>query len=203
MVRIALLDDHPAVLAGLQRLIGSEPDLTVLAAAPDATTLAKQLGGRRPDVIVLDFDLARDDGLAQCRRIKDRRDPPAVIVYSAYAGPALTLAARAASADGVVDKSAPVATLLAAIRRVAEGRSCMAAVPRHAFEAAVGRIDDEDLPILALLLDGESLDGIAEALRLDRAEVAWRARRIVGRLRPRIRRDRTEVHELSHAHGAP
>jgi CheY-like chemotaxis protein len=137
MLRVALLDDHPAVLAGLRRLIDSEPDLTVAGAASSATNLARELDGVRPDVVVLDHDLARDDGLSHCRRIKSRPQPPAVIIYSAYAGPALTLAARAAQADGVVDKTGPVPALLAAVRGVANGEVVMSPVPRDVFEAAV------------------------------------------------------------------
>ena len=184
MLRVALLDDHPAVLAGLRRLIESEPDLTVAAVASTAHELACELDGLRPDVLVLDHDLAGAEGLSPCRRIKRRPHPPAVIIYSAYAGPALTLAARAAQADGVVDKAEPVSTLLAALRSVAVGEVAMSPVPRDAFEAAVARLDDDDLPVFAMLLDGEPLDSIAGALRIDSAEVSRRARRIVGRLRP-------------------
>jgi DNA-binding NarL/FixJ family response regulator len=192
MLRVALLDDHPAVLAGLRRLIDSEPDLTVAAVAPTAAELARELDGLRPDLLILDYDLARDDGLAHCRRIKSRPNPPAVIIYSAYAGPALTLAARAAQADGVIDKAAPVHRLLTALRRVANGQEVLRPVPRDAFESAVARLDDDDLPVFAMLLDREPLDSIAEALRTDPAEVTRRAQRIVGRLRPRLR-DRTDA----------
>jgi DNA-binding NarL/FixJ family response regulator len=171
----------------LRRLIDSEPDLTVAAAASGPADLARQLDGLRPDVLVLDYDLARDDGLSHCRRIKARAQPPAVIIYSAYAGPALTLAARAAQADGVVDKAGSVGTLLSAVRSVANGEIVMAPVPRDVFEAAVAQLDDGDLPVFALLLDREPLDSIAQALRADPAEIAWRAQRIVGRLRPRLR----------------
>jgi len=201
MLRVALLDDHPAVLAGLRRLIDSEPDLAVAAAASSATRLTRELDGLRPDVLVVDYDLARDDGLSHCRRIKSRPQPPAVIIYSAYAGPALTLAARAAQADGVVDKAGPVPALLSAIRNVANGEVVMSPVPRDVFEAAVARLDDDDLPVLALLLDREPLDSIAQALRTDEAEIGWRAQRIVGRLRPRLRThadDRAIAAEPSH-----
>lgn len=186
MLRVALLDDHPAVLAGLRRLIDSEPDMRVAAVASSAAGLARELEGIRPDVLILDYDLARGDGLAHCRRIKSRLNPPSVIIYSAYAGPALTLAARAAQADGVVDKAAPVPALLAAVRSVGHGDEALAPVPRDAFEAAVARLDDEDLPVFAMLLDREPIDSIADALRADRAEVARRAQRIVGRLRPQL-----------------
>jgi DNA-binding NarL/FixJ family response regulator len=187
MLNVAILDDHPAVLAGLRRLIESEPDLTVVGAAPSAPELATQLDGTRPDVLVLDYDLARGDGLAYCRRIKNRPHPPRVVIYSAYAIPALTLAARVAQADGVVDKAEPVLALLTTIRRVAHGEIVIPPVPRDAYAAVIARIDDKDLPVLAMLLDGESLEAIAQALRADRAEVAWRAQRIIGRLRPRLR----------------
>lgn len=186
MLRVALLDDHPAVLAGLRRLIDSEPDMRVAAVASSAAGLARELEGIRPDVLILDYDLARDDGLAHCRRIKSRPNPPGVIIYSAYAGSALTLAARAAQADGVVDKAAPVPALLAAVRRVGNGHEALGPVPRDAFESAVARLDDEDLPVFAMLLDREPIDTIADALRTDRAEVGRRAQRIVGRLRPRL-----------------
>jgi two-component system, NarL family, response regulator DevR len=187
MLHVAILDDHPAVLAGLRRVIDAQPDLAVVAAAPTAAELAIQLDGARGDVLIVDYDLARGDGLAHCRRIKNRRHPPAVLIYSAYASTALTLAARAAQADGVVDKAEPVSTLLTAIRRAGDGETIMPAIPRDAHEAAVERIDDEDLPVFAMLLDGEPLDAIAEALRADPGEIAWRAQRIIGRLRPRVR----------------
>ena len=185
MLRIALLDDHPAVLAGLRRLIDAEPDLTVAAVAASAPELARELDGLRPDVLILVYDLARNDGLAHCRRVKSRPNPPAVVIYSAYAGPALTLAARAAQADAVVDKAEPVQALLAAVRRVANGEVVMSPVPREAFEGAVARLEDDDLPVFAMLLDREPLDSIAEVLRVDHAEANRRAQRIVGRLRPR------------------
>jgi DNA-binding NarL/FixJ family response regulator len=187
MVHVAILDDHPAVLVGLRRLIDAQPDLVVVAAAPSAAELATQLDGVRADVLVVDYELARGDGLAHCRRIKNRRHPPAVLIYSAYAGTALTLAARAAQANGVVDKADSVSTLLTAIRRVGDGETVMPAIPRDVHEAAVERIDDGDLPVLAMLLDGEPLEAIADALRADPGEIAWRAQRIIGRLRPRIR----------------
>jgi DNA-binding NarL/FixJ family response regulator len=192
MVRVALLDDHPAVLAGLRRLIDAEPDLKVAAIATNAPDLAHELDGQRPDVLIVDYDLARDDGLAHCRRIKSRPNPPAVIIYSAYAGPALTLAARAAQADGLVDKAAPVKTLLSAVRRAASGDTAMSPVSPDAFEAAVARLDDEDLPVFAMLLDREPVESIADALRADRGEVSRRARRIVSRLGPRLARNVSE-----------
>ncbi len=184
MIRLALLDDHPAVLVGLQRVVEQEPDIVIVGAAPTAPELARQLGNRRADVLVVDHDVARSDGLSQCRRIKDRPQPPAVIIYSAFDRQTLALPARVAHADAVVDKAEPVASLLAAIRAVARGETMLPPVPRAAYDAATARLDSEDLPTFAMLLDGETVPAIAAALRTETDEIAWRAQRIVGRLRP-------------------
>ena len=184
MLRVALSDDHPAVLAGLRRLIEAQADMTVFAAAPTVGELSQQLDGDRADVMVLDYDLARGDGLMHCLRVKRGARPPAVIIYSAYSGHGLVLAARAAGADGVVDKAEPVQNLLAAIRGSVVGEMAMPEVPRTAYEAAVAGLDDEDLPVLAMLLDRASLEGMAQALGKSRAELSWRAQRVVARLRP-------------------
>jgi two-component system, NarL family, response regulator DevR len=186
MIHLALLDDHPAVLAGLRRLIEHESDLLIVGAAPTAPELARQMGEQRADVLVLDHDLARSDGLSHCRRVKDRPNPPGVIIYSAFASQALALAARVAHADAVVDKTEPVSSLLAAIRAVAAGGTLLPAISREAYETATARLSDDDLPVLAMLLGGETLPAIAHALRTDQAEIAWRAQRIIGRLRPGV-----------------
>jgi DNA-binding NarL/FixJ family response regulator len=193
MLRLALLDDHPAVLAGLRRLIEPQADMIVIAAAPTVGELSQQLDGDRADVLVLDYDLARGDGLMHCLRVKRGARPPAVIIYSAYSGHGLVLAARAAGADGMVDKAEPVQHLLAAIRGAVAGESAMPAVPRDAHEAAVATLDEEDLPVLAMLLDGASLDAMAQALGKSRAVVSWQSQRIVGRLRP-VLKTRTDEH---------
>ena len=192
MLRVALLDDHPAVLAGLQRLIDPEPDLAVVGATLEPKELDSVLERTRPDVLVLDHDLAHTDGLAHCLRIKRRFRPPAVVVYAAYTSPALALAARAAGADGLVDKAESVRRLLEAIRGAGLGRRVMPPTPPDAYAAAVERVEDVDLPVLAMLLDGAPLDDIAAALRSDPAELAWRAQRIVGRICPGLRQRPTE-----------
>jgi DNA-binding NarL/FixJ family response regulator len=187
MLRVVLLDDHPAVLAGLRRLIDAETDMGIVGATADASEVHALLDGTAADIVVLDHDLAHADGLAHCLRVKRRSASPAVVVYAAYAGPALRLAASAAGADALVDKADTVPTLLAAIRDAARGTRTLPPVPREAFAAGVERVDDEDLPILAMLLDGARADEIAGSLRRDPGEIAWRAQRIVGRLCPGLR----------------
>jgi DNA-binding NarL/FixJ family response regulator len=184
VIRIAVLDDHPAVLAGLQRLVERAPDLLPVATVTDQEALWGALDHTPADIVVVDYDLSRGDGLEVCRRLKERLRPPSVIVYSAYAGPALALAARLAGADGLVHKSEPVGELLDAIRRVAGGDTVLPEVSLEIRQAAMRRLREDDVAIAAMLLAGTDCDGIAEALALERREVSGRIRRIVARVRP-------------------
>jgi DNA-binding NarL/FixJ family response regulator len=172
------------VLTGLRRLIDQSATSPSLPSRRTAE-LVRELDDFQPNALILDYELARGDGLAQCAHqappVRPARDH-----LSAYAGPAPTLAARAPQADGLIDEPAPVPTLLSAMRRVANGEVVMAPIARDVFESAVARLDDDDLPVFAMLVDREPLASMAEALRTDRADVGRRAQRIVGRLRPRL-----------------
>jgi DNA-binding NarL/FixJ family response regulator len=184
MLHVAVLDDHPAVLAGLQRLLDSTPDLKAVAAATNAEQLSQRLEGARADVLVVDYDLARGDGLTVCQTFKERVRPPAVVIYSAYAGPTLAISARIAGADALVDKRAPASELLDAIRRAAAGAAQIADVPPDLQQAAISRLAPDDVPVASMLLAGTSHQGIAETLATDRRDIVRRVHRIVGRLRP-------------------
>ncbi len=183
-LRVLAVDDHPAVLLGLQRVLGNEPDLDPVALA-DERELLSTLRDEHIDVVVLDYDLAHRDGLAQCLRIKQHADPPAVVIYTAHADPSLALAARIAQADALVDKARPVHALLDAIRLAANGTRSLPH-PSHALlDGARDRLDPSELPILAMLLDNVPLDEIAQALGLDKRTPIRHAQRILGRLRAR------------------
>lgn len=184
MIRLAVLDDHPAVLGGLQRLAERAPDLQPVAFVETEAALRHALDQRSADVVIVDYDLARGDGLAVCQRLKQRSPGPRVVVYSAYAGSALAVAARAAGADGLVGKSDPVADLLASVRRVAQGDTLLPEIRHDAQHAAMSRLDEDDLAVGAMLLVSTTHEVIAETLNVGQDEVEWRARRIVARMRP-------------------
>jgi DNA-binding NarL/FixJ family response regulator len=184
MIRIAVLDDHPAILGGLQRLAERAPDLEPVAFVETEHALRRALDGRPADVVVVDYDLARGDGLAVCQELKQACPATRVVIYSAYAGSGLGVAARAAGADGLVHKSEPVADLLATVRRVADGQRVLPELQPDLRRAAMSRLDEADVAVAAMLLVDTSLDAIAETLGVRRDEVAWRARRIVARIRP-------------------
>src|SRR3954469_17848834 len=82
---VLIVDDHPALRAGLRALLEQEPGIVFAGAVPGEKQLMRALPELRPDVVVLDYALGRGDGLSACFRIKQLPHPPAVVLYTAYA----------------------------------------------------------------------------------------------------------------------
>ena len=190
MIRILVVDDHPALRAGLGAVLDAEPELVYAgASAGDEESLWPALATIHPDVVLLDFQLPQDDGLQLCLRIKQRVLAPRVILYSAHAGENLLLGATLAGADALVSKAAPARELFDAIRRVAAGERLLPPVrPAHLDEAAV-RVRAEDLTLLGLMVAGTAHGDMARTLDLPPRELTGRVRRLLASVRPQVPRE--------------
>ncbi len=186
MIRILFVDDHPALRAGLEAVLRSEPGLVPVGSASGDPDIWKKLEATRPDVVLLDYHLPGTDGVALCRRIKRVMPPPAVVLYSAYADAKLAIPALLAGADGLVHKSAPAPELFDALRRASRGESALPPIGREQLDEATARIDAEDLPILGMLVEGTDRAEIPATLGLEPSEFANRLDRMIGALRVEV-----------------
>jgi DNA-binding NarL/FixJ family response regulator len=181
-IRVAVLDDHAAVRAGLGAILGSAPDMVSVGAAHDEAQLHALLRRTDPSVLVLDVHHPGLHGLALSVRLKRRSARPRIVLYSGRGGQLLSVAAAVAGVDAVVGKSDTERALLEAIRAVARGAHAPPAVSLGLQARAAARIDPADHPILAMRLAGNSSTEIAATLRLPAATVIERAAAIAVRL---------------------
>lgn len=157
-IRVALVDDHPLVGQGIASLLDRETDLEVAAVGrslADAATLLS--AADPPDVLLLDVRLGAESGLDLLPEARTTRT--AVIVLTAYDYPPYLAAAHRLGAAGFVVKSAPLATLIDAIRRVAAGGLAFDRRPED-----VVSLTPRERAVLTLLLDGKTNDEIAAKL---------------------------------------
>jgi DNA-binding NarL/FixJ family response regulator len=190
MTRVVVIDPQPAVRAGLAMLLRTEPGLVPVGSAVGAHDGLELVTRQRPDVVLLDPQLLDGDGLGVCRRLRALDPAPRVVLYTAGGDPTLAVTARVAGADGLVDKAAPAPELFEAIRRVARGQTALPPLGREELDAAAHKVDDEDLALLAMLVDRTEPSEVAATLRLDRRRMARRMERLLGRLRARPPRAR-------------
>jgi DNA-binding NarL/FixJ family response regulator len=190
---VLVVDDHPALRAGLDQLLDQEAGYRLLDAVSSEAELAIALRRHQPDVVVMDYALTRGDGLSACFRLKQRPHPPGVVLYSAYVDDVFAVPATLAQADAIVSKNDPVEVLLTAIDAVAAGTSQVPPPHPELIEAASARLDAEDLPIVGMLFARIRVGDIARTLGLEPREVRARALRIIGEM---------QAHDRRHGHAA-
>jgi DNA-binding NarL/FixJ family response regulator len=184
MIRVAVIDDHPALRAGLRTVLDLEPGI-VFAGESDGTneSLWPMLDLVRPDLLLLDYHLPRGDGLQACYRVKQTVPTPKVILFTAYANPALAVPAVLARADGLLPKGAGARELFSAIRTVHSGETLLPPITPATLEEASSQLFGNDRALVGMALDGASERDIAQTLRLDRRDVRHAIQRILSGLR--------------------
>ncbi len=180
--RLLVVDDHPAVRAGLRELLADEADFHVVAAVATAEA-GVDIAKREPvDVAVVDYQLGGRNGLWLSRKLKRLADPPAVLIYSAYTDGVLAAAAVVAEADAIVSKGRIGSDLCHEIRCAASGARHLPAIPPRLGESLRRRLDHEEQAIFGLLLAGFDPAEVAGTLGLSPAAMESRLWELLRRL---------------------
>jgi DNA-binding NarL/FixJ family response regulator len=187
VIRVLIVDDHPALRTGVWSMLRVEPGFQPAGAVADADDALEHAEGVRPDVILLDYRLQGDNGMLLCHRLQALEPRPRVLVYSAYPEAELTVPALLAGAHGVINKAEPPDKLVEAIRRVHRGRTVFPSIGAERLQASAARLDVEDRAILAMRVERTPIDEIALTLGMDEAALDDRLRAMIVRLAPAVR----------------
>ena len=188
LIRVLLVDDHPAVREGLALLLAPEGIEVCAEAAGRAEALARA-EERRPDLAIVDLSLDGEDGLALISDLHRRAVP--VLVYSMHTDPWRVGSAFEAGALGYVTKRAFHTVLVQGIRDVATGRRfvspCAAAALTESLtgsppEDAVRKLSHNERRVYDLLGRGQDTLDIAAALHISSHTVESYYERIKGKL---------------------
>jgi PAS domain S-box-containing protein len=115
-MRVLLVDDHQIVRKGLAGLIAVGEGVEVVAEAGDGISAVELAKSLQPDVIVMDVNMPRMNGIEATRQIKAASPQIRIIGLSLHEQDELALAMKEAGADGYVAKNAPAKEILEALR---------------------------------------------------------------------------------------
>jgi DNA-binding NarL/FixJ family response regulator len=125
-VRIVVADDHPVVREGLVAMLETQPDFVVVGEAGSGPDALDVVAAEHPDVLLLDLEMPRLDGVGVLRRLRDTGSATRSIVFTVFDTDERIIAAVEAGAAGYLLKGAPRADIFAAVRVVAAGGSLLA-----------------------------------------------------------------------------
>ncbi len=122
-VRVLVVDDQRVVREGLQMLLGLLDDVDVVGSAGDGLDALALVGSESPDVVLMDLNMPRMDGIEATRRLAAEHPQVPVVVLTTYTDDERVFAALQAGARGFLTKDAGAAEIEAAIRSAADGRA--------------------------------------------------------------------------------
>ena len=171
MIRVLLVDDHRLVRAGLQSLVDSTSDLTVVGTASDGEEAVSRVAQLNPDVVLMDLSMPGMGGIEATRRICARNPAVQVLVLTSFSDGDRVRSALDAGAVGFLLKDSDPHELLDGVRTVARGESPLDARAARAMLRARPAARGDDLTgrereVLALVTRGMANKQIAHALHI-------------------------------------
>nr|WP_269328731.1 response regulator transcription factor [Kineosporia babensis] len=205
-----LVDDQPLLRAGFRALMNAVPDLEVVGEAGDGDAAVQMAVATRPDVVLMDIQMPRADGLRATARItgEPRLAGTRVIVLTTFELDEYVFGALRAGASGFLLKDIEPEALIEAVRLVHDGQALLAPqVTGRLIQAYVGsptapapakaepnahceaiaELTQRERDILGLVAAGMSNKEIAEELVLSPLTVKTHVSRVLGKLGARDR----------------
>ena len=145
-VRVVLVDDHAVVRRGLAGLLGSADDIEVVGTASDGQEALAVVRDLRPDVVLMDLQMPRTDGVEATRAILAEGLDVQVLVLTSFSDNERIIGALDAGAVGYLLKDADPDDVIAGVRAVARGESPLH--PKAARELLLARSKPADRPQL-------------------------------------------------------
>ncbi len=211
-IRVLVVDDDALIRTGLRLILETRPEYEVVGEAGDGEAAITQARALAPDVVLMDVQMPRMDGLAATAEITSWESAPRVLILTTFELDEYVFRALRAGASGFVLKRTPAEDLLAAISTVASGDALLApSVTRRLIEAftaqPVSREPDpalmseltaREVEIWRHLARGESNAEIAQSLYLSTLTVKTHVANLLTKLNLR---DRTQAVVLAYESG--
>ena len=191
-----MVDDHEVVRRGLLAFLDSEPDIDVVGEAGGGAQAIDLLAsmeseGRRPDVVVMDLQMAPIDGIESTRRVRALYDDIEVVALTSFAEEERVHAALQAGASGYVLKDSDADDVAAAVGLRTEARLQIDPVVARRLTSLHSQAQDDDpiseltpreLDVLRLVAAGKPNKQIAAELVISERTVRTHVSRILRKL---------------------
>jgi DNA-binding NarL/FixJ family response regulator len=191
MIRIAIVDDHAMVRAGLRQFFADQPDLSVVAEAAngrDALDIVRRGG---VDVVVMDISMPGQSGVDALAAIRAREPDLPVLILSGFAEDHYATTLLRQGASGYLNKDCDPEEIVKAIRTVARGRKFITAGVAERLAEGLGgggdkpaheQLSERELQVFLRLAQGETIGHMAESLSLSVKTVSTYRTRVLEKM---------------------
>jgi DNA-binding NarL/FixJ family response regulator len=178
-IRVVLAEDYPVIRLGIKNMLEGKKGITVVGEAADGYEVLRLVDELHPDVLVLDMELNRLDGVEVARQLKEYVDAPKILVLSAYDDTQLVQSMIDLGVSGYLSKSEAADQIEDAVLNIMNGESgWLSAGIKEKMERQAARIPstldtltNREREVLALVVEGKSNLTIAYELGISQKTV--------------------------------
>lgn len=183
-IRILSVEDHPVFREGLSTIIGSQPDMLLVAQATNGVEAMAEFRHHRPDITLMDLRLPGTNGTDTLVAIRGEFPQARIIILTTSDSDGEIQRALKAGASAYILKSMPKNELLGVIRSVHTGKRY---VPPEIAARIAEHLGDDDLTgreleVLRLIRDGYRNKQIADELAIAETTVNFHIKNLVDKL---------------------
>ena len=186
--RVAIVDDHAMVRAGVRALLACEHDLEVVGEASDGASALPLLQKTDADVIVMDLSMPGRSGLEALYEIRADHPSVQVLIFTGHPAAAYSEVLGRQGVAGLLNKACEPEEIPRAVRAVAAGRRYFHCVGAGADRdvspgsAALATLSRRQLQLLSRFAHGESVSGISQSLGLSAKTVTMHRHELLRKL---------------------
>lgn len=180
-VKIMIADDHSMIREGLKSLLELEGDIQVVAEAEDGVDCLEKLKICTPDVLLLDINMPRKNGLEVLQTLKSSKSKVKVLVLTVHNEVEYLMKAVDIGVDGYILKDSESAELKKAIFSIVEGENYIQPslipslnskmIEKNRDEGKIESLTKRELEVLKLLAVGMYNKEVAEKLNISERTV--------------------------------
>lgn len=190
MIRIAIVDDHAVVRAGLRQFFSDQPDFAVVAEAASGQAAVDIVRQAEVDVILLDIAMPGQSGVDALAAIRARAPALPVLILSGYAESHYATTLLRLGASGYLNKDCDPEDIVTAVRTVCRGRRYISPGVAEQLADTLGRdgrpphetLSERELQVFLRLARGECIGEMAKSLSLSVKTVSTYRSRVLEKL---------------------
>lgn len=120
-IKILIADDHAILLDGLKAVIHTDEQLEIVGDAEDGETVVDLVNTLKPDVVILDINMPKLNGIEAARKIRKENREVKILILTMYDNEGFITDAISAGVNGFIFKMCDMEEFLRAVHTVAEG----------------------------------------------------------------------------------
>jgi two-component system invasion response regulator UvrY len=193
MIRIAIIDDHAIVRAGLKQFFSEQVDLTVVAEAANGRDAIDIVRKGQVDVILMDLSMPDQSGVDALAAIKARAPDLPVLILSGFPEEHYATTLLRQGASGYLNKDCDPEEIVKAIRTVYRGRKYITAGVAELLADGLGggsadrpaheQLSEREFQVFLRLAKGETIGHMANSMSLSVKTVSTYRTRVMEKMK--------------------